>query len=228
MSKELDYTQLDYRQWTFLQRLLQWIARLLIGALTRIEAEGLDHMPSQGPLIIAPNHLHMLDVPVFFPFISRRTVVFAADKWQNVPVIGWILSRAGDAIYVARGTPDRRALAKALKVLQCGGALAVAPEGTRSHTGGLGKGHTGVAYLATRTSAPILPVVAYGQERCFLYWKRLRRVPVHVKFGQPIVLPPGKWPVAELEKQTEQVMMALAHLLPPEYRGIYADRIPGD
>lgn len=221
----IDYSQLDYGQWNFLQRLFRGFVKVLMKLMARIEVEGVEQIPAQGAFILAPNHLHILDVPVILVYMHRRTVVFAADKWAKIPVANWILSIFGNAIYVARGAPDRRALSKALKVLQAGGVLALAPEGTRSQTGGLGEGHTGLAYLATRAPAPILPVVAYGQEKCFDYWRQLRRVPVKVRFGQMIELAPGKWPSAELEKQTEHLMLALAQLLPSAYRGIYAQRL---
>lgn len=225
MTQDVDYAQLDYSKWTFLQRLFQGLVRLLAWLLMRIDAEGAEKIPERGAFILSPNHLHLLDVPVIFIFVRRRTVVFVADKWKNTPVVGWILGKLGDGIFVARGTPDRRALSQALQVLQAGGALALAPEGTRSRTGGLGTGHTGVAYLATRAPAPVLPVVAYGQEKCFAYWRRLRRVPIKVRFGDVIHLPAGKARTTELEKQTEEIMLALARLLPPEYQGIYASKL---
>lgn len=228
MAREIDYTGLDYSRWSFPQRLFQGFVRLMARLLTRTEVEGLDNLPATGPCILAPNHLHMFDIPIVFCSVSRRTVVFAADKWQRIPVVGWILSRFGSAIYVARGEADRRALAQALDVLRAGGVLAVAPEGTRSRSGGLGKGHTGIAYLATRAPAPILPVVAFGQEKAFDHWKRLRRVPVKVRFGPLMELPPGKQRMPQLQAYTEQLMLELARLLPPAYRGIYAEQLAAE
>jgi 1-acyl-sn-glycerol-3-phosphate acyltransferase len=224
VSGEIDYSQLDYSNWNFAQRWFQYFVRLMMVLLTRTEVEGLENVPVQGAFILSPNHLHVLDVPIMFGYLHRRTVVFAADKWRKIPIGSSVLDLS-NAIYVKRGAPDRQALAKALKVLKAGGALGVAPEGTRSQTGGLGKGHTGAAYLATRAPAPIVPVVTYGQEKCFDYWRRLRRVPVRVRFGPIIELPPGKWRMDELEKYTEEVMFKLAALLPAEYRGIYADNV---
>lgn len=218
-----DYSQLDYSRWTFLQQLFRGFVTVVLRLLTRVKVEGTEQIPKEGAFILAPNHLHVLDVPVLLMFVHRRTVPFAADKWIG-HFFGWILVTFGNAIFVARGTPDRRALSKALTVLKAGGVLALAPEGTRSRNGTLGEGHTGLAYLATRAPAAILPVVAYGQEKCFDYWRRLRRVPIYVRFGQVIELPPGRWSVDELEKQTEQIMLSLAGLLPVEYRGIYAEK----
>jgi 1-acyl-sn-glycerol-3-phosphate acyltransferase len=92
-----------------------------------------------------------------------------------------------------------------------------------SQTGGLGKGQAGVALLAIKAPAPILPIAAYGQEQATKYWKRFRRVPIHIRIGQPIELPSGKANKEQLETYTEQIMVAIARLLPPEYRGVYAE-----
>lgn len=228
MAKSIDYAAIDYSRWSPLQRWAQAIVRLILKVVARVHVEGLENFPRSGPLIVAINHLSLLDAPVIFCFLPRRCVVFAADKWQNVPGISWVLNALGTAIYVARGEVDRRALSKALTVLRARGMLAIAPEGTRSRTGGLARGRTGVAYLATRAPAPILPVVAYGQDKAFAYWKRLRRVPIHVRVGSLIELPPGKHKIPQLQVYTDQVMLALAQMLPPAYQGVYADCIAKD
>ncbi len=220
-----DYSRLDYRRWTPLQRVLQRIFRLLARLTLRVHVEGLERFPRTGPLIVAPNHIHLFDVPLLFCYLPRRTVVFVADKWKRVPVANWLLGRVGNGIWVRRGAPDRRALRAALQVLRRGGVLGVAPEGTRSRTGGLQPGRPGIAYLATQAPAPILPVALFGQEKAVACWQRLRRPEVHVRFGEPIHLPPGRHRTEELEAYTQEVMLALARLLPPEYRGVYADKV---
>ncbi len=225
MPSKIDYANVDYSRWSPLQRWIQGAVRLLMRLLTRVHVEGLEHMPRSGPFILAINHLSLLDAPVMFSFLPRRAVVFAADKWQRAPGISWALTTVGTAIYVARGEPDRRALRQALTVLRSGGILAMAPEGTRSRTGGLIQGREGVAYLATRAPAPILPAVAYGQEKAFHCWKRLKRPAIHVRFGKLVELPPGRHSMDQLHLYTEQLMVTLARMLPPSYRGVYADRV---
>lgn len=225
MTSKIDYAHVDYSRWSPLQRWIQRVVQILVRLLARVHVEGLEHIPRTGPFILAINHLSLLDAPVMFSFLPRRAVVFAADKWQRVPGINWALSAVGTAIYVARGQPDRRALRQALTVLRSGGILAMAPEGTRSRTGGLIQGHEGVAYLATRAPAPILPAVAYGQEKALHCWKRLRRPAIHVRFGALMELPPGRHSMEQLHLYTEQLMVTLARMLPPSYRGVYADQV---
>lgn len=228
MANSIDYSQIDYSHWTRRQAAFRAFVLFLIRLLTRIQVEGEENIPATGPLVLAPNHMHMLDIPVIFGYLSRRTVVFAADKWQKNPFFGPLLSFFGDAIYVSRGVPDRKALALAQDVLKAGGVLGLAPEGTRSRTGGLQRGRTGVVYLANRGNALILPVAAFGQEKAFACWLRLRKVPICLRFGTPIHLPAGKLRAPELDAHTDELMMALARMLPPQYRGVYADRFSGE
>ncbi len=228
MAHSIDYSQIDYSQWTRRQAAFRAFILFILRLLTRIQVEGEENIPTTGAFVLAPNHIHMFDIPVIFGYLSRRTVIFAADKWQNTPFFGWLLSSFGDAIYVSRGIPDRKALAQAQEVLTAGGVLGLAPEGTRSRTGGLQQGRTGVVYLANRGNAPILPVVAFGQEKAFGCWLRLRKVPIYVRIGKPIHLPTEKLRAPGMDAYTDDLMMTLARMLPAQYRGVYADRFAGE
>lgn len=199
----------------------------IVTLLCRIRVRGLEHVPATGPYVLAPNHLHWLDVPIVGVTLPHRATVFAAEKWERRPIVGGILRIFGDAIFVQRGELDRGALRKALRALDRGAVLAVAPEGTRSRTGGLQKGKQGAAYLAALKRVPIIPVVAYGQEKVFESLMRGRRAVVHVVYGRSI-LPsdnPGKVTREQLAQLTEEIMLRLAAMLPPSYRGVYADRV---
>jgi 1-acyl-sn-glycerol-3-phosphate acyltransferase len=133
-------------------------------------------------------------------------------------------------IFVARGEADREAMGRALEVLRSGGALAVAPEGTRSRTGGLQAGRDGAVYLASRTGATIIPVAAWGQEQALGAWRRLKRPDIHIHIGEPFRLPTGaeRARTAELHGYTDELMMTLARMLPEKYQGVYADRVRSD
>ena len=220
MPDKIEPSATNYNKRSWPQRLFRRIIVVLFKLLVRMEAEGRENFPYAGALLLVSNHLHILDAPIGLIFIPRRIAAFVKSKWKRPP-FNWLMACMGDVIYA--GKIDRHALEEGIKVLQSGGLLAIAPEGTRSHTGGLGKGQAGVALLATRAHAPVLPLAMYGQEQAIKYWKRLRRVPIHVRVGQPIELPPGKASKEQLEAYTEQIMIALARLLPPEYRGVYAE-----
>ena len=207
-------------------RILQRVILNLVRLLTRPEVVGLEHIPACGSFILATNHLHVLDLPVAFAYVPRCMTVFAADIRRG-RITGRIMQLATRTIFVARGEVDRRALGEALTVLKAGGAMAIAPEGTRSRTGGLLKGRSGVVYLASRASVPIVPSVMWGQEKVMPGWARLRRAPVHMVIGEPIVLPPeaAHFRMADLDAYTEKLMIVMARMLPPEYRGVYAEKV---
>lgn len=206
--------------------LMQRFLWILLKLFARAEVTGQEHVPLTGPLIVAPNHLHSFDIPVVGYAIPRQLVVFAADKWRG-KLGGWIIERVTRVIYVARGEADRDALSQALAVLNGGGAMAVAPEGTRSRTGGLQPGKHGASYLASRSGATIVPVAVWGHEQTLAHWRRLRRPAIHVHIGPPIQLPPGaeRARTAALHALTDELMLTLAAMLPPAYRGVYANQI---
>jgi 1-acyl-sn-glycerol-3-phosphate acyltransferase len=89
--------------------------------------------------------------------------------------------------------------------------------------GGLLKGRTGTAYLASAAGVPVIPVAAWGQEKALHQWMRLKRAPVTIRIGQPIRPASGRNISRDLEAQTEIIMLALAGLLPAEYRGYYRE-----
>lgn len=216
-----EYASLDYSRWTGRQR----VARLGFGlawrVLTNLHVEGLDNLPAEGAFLVAANHVSMVDAPLVMTALPRRTIVFAGERLRESPFFNWFLSDLANAIYIRRGAGDMEALQRGLAVLRAGGVLAVGPEGGISQTGALQHGHTGVAYLATQTDVPVVPVAAWGQERLTQQWRRLRRPPVHLRIGSPIRFPAGEPDGLHLRSYTDQIMQAVADLLPPEYRGVY-------
>ncbi|MFZ1267003.1 MAG: lysophospholipid acyltransferase family protein [Anaerolineae bacterium] len=208
-------------------RLMRALMRLLLWLLTDFKAEGMENIPLNGPAVLVSNHLDTMDGPAIFIILPRQVTVFAADK-HNRPFsfFGWLLRTFANAIWVARGEVDRKALRAALDAVARGEMLAIAPEGTRSRTGALQKGHDGTAYLVARSGAPMVPVVAWGQEKTWSELAHLRRARVRVVVGEPFSLPPEAAHArsAELVVYTDQIMRRLASLLPPSYRGVYADQ----
>lgn len=215
-----DYSTVYHRPWPLLQRISRRILVVVLRLLIRLEVEGVENIPRRGAFILAANHLHWLDPAIGLLLVPRRMAGIVKDKWQRPP-FNWLLAGMSDIIYV--GQSNRHGLLEAVKVLQAGGVVAILPEGTRSRTGALRKGQPGVALLATHAPAPVLPAASYGQEQATRYWKKLRRVPVRVRIGSLIDLPAGKAEKEQLQAYTDQVVIALARLLPPEYRGVYAE-----
>lgn len=211
-------------------RFLHNLARLSLRLLTRTEVHGAENIPTSGVTMMIMNHLHWLDPVIGTAIVERPAVMFTADKWEHRPVIGDVIRWSQRAIFVARGEPDRGALAEAEEVLKRGDVLALAPEGTRSKTGALQEARDGAAYLAARTGPTIVPVAAYGQEQAERYWKRLRRPHIVVIVGEPFRLEgtPGKARAQQRARYTEEMMLRLARMLPPQYRGVYADQVAAE
>jgi 1-acyl-sn-glycerol-3-phosphate acyltransferase len=171
------------------------------------------------------NHLHFFDPPLVLmglPF--REITVLAAEKWEEIWPINWLLKSLG-AIFVRRGEVDREALRKCLTVLNQGGIIGLAPEGTRSPTGTMQRAKPGIAYLASKADVPVLPLGVSGQNRIFAEWKRLRRPHIVVRIGEPFRLQPvhGRSKGEQLQVRSDEVMWRIAALVDEELRGVYTD-----
>jgi 1-acyl-sn-glycerol-3-phosphate acyltransferase len=204
-----------------LYRIARGLVRVVIRLLARVEVSGLENIPREENFILLLNHLHWVDVPLAMAVVPRQLDVFAGEKWGRRWPLNWLLSHIGHAIYVRRGEVDRKALQSALDALRRGRCLGIAPEGTRSRTGGLGKGKDGAAYLATRSGVSMVPMVAWGQERLFRSLGRGHRAVIRVVIGAPFRLPMTEARGDELDRYTEEIMRSLASMLPEEYRGAY-------
>jgi 1-acyl-sn-glycerol-3-phosphate acyltransferase len=206
-------------------RFLRWIFDLLSRLLTRREIAGLDNLPESGPYIMAINHLSYFDLPFVFGLVGGENVTgWAAEKYAHHPFFGPIL-RMGGGIFIDRGEVDRGALSAAEVWLNQGKIFGMAPEGTRSKDHQLQRGKTGVAYLSHSTGAAIIPIGIHGTEDTMRCWLRLRRPTFHMRVGEPFTLPPldPDNRTASLRRNTDEIMCRIAVLLPPEYRGVYAE-----
>jgi len=102
--------------------------------------------------------------------------------------------------------------------------LGIAPEGTRSRTGVLGRGKAGVAVLAHRAGVPIWPVAHWGGEDFWRNLKRFRRTPVSVRVGPPFLIEPlGSMTKTVRQEVADEIMGRIALLMPEKYRGPYAE-----
>lgn len=204
--------------------ILRFIFRLLLRLFTYVEAHGVENIPLEGGCIVAPNHLGALDVPLLGIHILRNDASFlAAKKHRRFPTS--LLIDALGGIWIDRYNADLRALRQARDFLRAGNILGVAPEGTRSPNHALIAGKPGAAYLASLANAPIVPVGITGTENAFEQLRRLRRPHLTIRFGKPFTLPPldPDNREAALRRNTDEIMCRIAALLPPAYRGVYAN-----
>jgi 1-acyl-sn-glycerol-3-phosphate acyltransferase len=210
--------------------LLQWIVAAFLKGLTalmfRVDASELARVPRRGPLIIVANHVHIPEIPTLYTRLLPRKLygMAQAEHVFSRNIAGRILRLFG-TIPVWRGEADLNALRSGIRVLNEGNMLLLDPEGTRSHTGRLQKGHPGAILLALHSGAPLLPVAHYGSENYLENLKRLHRTDLKYVVGRPFRVDPGVQRVTSCIRQQmiDEVMFQMAGLLPPQYRGAYAD-----
>jgi 1-acyl-sn-glycerol-3-phosphate acyltransferase len=220
-NRGYDHAYYELRR-RFLRFLLRYLGFPLLAKVDRVE--GLGNVPQQGSAILMINHIAFIDPIVVLHVLPRNIVPLAKAEVYNYPVVG-IFPKIWGVIPVHREEVDRRALQQVLQVLRAGEIVLVAPEGTRGPA--LKRGKEGVAYLASRSNAPVIPVAIQGTEgfpalRFTSPWKEPG---AYVQFGKPFrfraeLRRAGREP---LRQMTDEAMYVLASLLPPERRGVYAD-----
>ncbi|HUY97226.1 MAG TPA: lysophospholipid acyltransferase family protein [Verrucomicrobiae bacterium] len=178
---------------------------------------GLERVPPSGPLLVCCNHHSYLDPLLVGGFFPRDLHALAKAELYRNPVLRWHLTRC-HCIPVHRGTSDRLALRGALAVLAHGGALLVFPEGTRGPRGrapGLQSPGPGAGFLARTSGAAVLPCAVIGTEVALPRGAWVpRRGPLQWRVGDPLV-PTGR----NNQEVGEEIMRAIAQLLPPRLRG---------
>jgi 1-acyl-sn-glycerol-3-phosphate acyltransferase len=154
---------------------------------------GRHNVPKTGPVILASNHLSFID-SIVIPLVAPRRVQFLAKShyFTGTGLRGWVsrtFFTSIGAVGVDRGAGQsaQAALDQSKRILETGAVFALYPEGTRSLDGRLYKGRTGVAWLAFKTGAPVVPVGLIGTDELMPVGARFPRIRrVTVAFGQPI------------------------------------------
>jgi 1-acyl-sn-glycerol-3-phosphate acyltransferase len=172
--------------------LVFFLFRVFFRLFNRIEVEGLEKVPRDGPVIIACNHLSLSDPPALLSHVAliRRVNVMAKKELFTIPVIGYFIKRWG-AIPVDRKREggDLGALRASISVLKKGGLLAIFPEGTRAQGRKL-PAKAGVALLAHKAGAPVLTARIFNSDNFAKLGK------IRIKFGslRHFELPKGEEP----------------------------------
>jgi len=196
----------------FVRGLVAWFCRLF----WRAGIEGTEHVPRTGPFILAPVHRSNVDTPLVCAVTSRRLRYMGKDSMWKFGWSAWFFNSLG-GFPVHRGEPDRQALRTCEQVLSAGEPLVVFPEGTRQTGPIVEHVFDGVAYLALKTGAPIVPVGIGGTEGAMPKDARfIRPVKVHMIVGPPLeVTPPApgeRVPRRAIKELTEELVKALQAL----------------
>jgi 1-acyl-sn-glycerol-3-phosphate acyltransferase len=155
--------------------------------LHRARCIGSDHVPPEGPVIVAPNHFSFLD-HFFVAVFLRRCVRFMAKSQLYTRPMQFVYYHGG-VFPVRRGHRDEEAFITAEKILDQGGLVAIYPEAGRSRTGKLAEhAKPGVGRLALDSGAPVVPAAIHGTLKA-RNWRRLQFPKVTILFGEPVTFP---------------------------------------
>lgn len=172
-----------------------------------LDIKGIENLPPQGPFIVCANHTSWFDPPLVGCLIPGRNRIYfmAKEELFKVFILGFLIKKLG-AFPVRRNTADRKAIKRALQVLEEGGILGLFPEGTRSLNGELGELYHGAALIALKSKKPVVPVS--------VKWPRKFFQPVKVKIGPLIYFnEEGKIKGEVLEKVSSKISEEIKKLL---------------
>jgi 1-acyl-sn-glycerol-3-phosphate acyltransferase len=225
---------------SMLVRMVALVSRIGARLCANIRVEGMENVPRTGPVILAANHISNADPVVSGAWITtvlkgRRIHWLGKRELFDWPGFGWVAA-SGGVHPVDRGAADVEAFRLATRILEAGYVLFVFPEGTRSPTGELQEAKDGLAMLAMRTGAQIVPIAINNSDAV---WKKGQRFPspfprrtITVRVGAPFriadVVP------ADVDRRTAKglattaIMGAIARLLDPRHRGVYASAVTAE
>ena len=201
------------------------VQKILVGVPCKINDAELAKVPAVGPMIAIANHINSLEIPILLSHLHPRLVTGMAksDAWKN-PIYN-LLYTIYRAVPVRRGEGDLNAIKLCIERLNEKYILAVAPEGTRSYHGKLQQGRPGVALLAVKSAAPVIPIAHFGGENLWKNIQRLKRTSITLKVGNPFWVDlHGERMNKEVSQQVvDEMMWQLAAMMPPYYRGYYSN-----
>ena len=180
---------LPWGQWLFYVT-FRWFWRSLFELCGGLRVHGLDHLPGRGPVILAPNHVSLADPWIMCAACPNPMRSMAAAYLYKVPLLAPYLYGMG-AFPLEQGVADPAAMGLARRLLARGATLMVFPEGGCSRDGQPQPWLPGVAVLALRSGAPVIPVLIQGSGRLLPVGRWFpRRSRVTVTFLPPIPVPP--------------------------------------
>ncbi len=190
--------------------ILKIIFNFIFTLFFRWQVKGMENIPQDGGVIIAANHISNFDPLIIGVPLKRKIHFMAKEELFVNPILRYFIVNLG-AFPVKRGAADRTAIRSAMSLLNEGKMLGMFPEGTRSKTGELGQAEQGLALIAAKTGAMIIPTAIVGTNAVFKNGTILPKF--YVRFGKPIVMKTDKIPREQLEETTAAIMGDIAEMI---------------
>ncbi len=204
-------------RFTPLYQFLRVLVRALNRVLFRTTIEGADQVPPTGPVIIAPVHRSFIDFFVASEVTRRKLHYMAKDSLWNNRLLARILPTLG-AFPVNREAADRESLRRAQRVLEAGEVLILFPEGERRTGPVIEDLHDGVAFLAARTGATVVPVGIGGSASVMPKGTKVPRPRhIHLIVGRPIPPPDRSGTGRVSRSRTHAITDSLTRILQDLY-----------
>jgi 1-acyl-sn-glycerol-3-phosphate acyltransferase len=202
---------------------IAWFLRLFCA---RVVAEGRENLPASGGYVVTCNHTRGFDyVPLGYCSPRQAYFLVKAEAFEVNPILTWILHNGG-GIPVKRGKADTLAIQQSIAKVNEGRPAAIFPEGTRSPDGTLQAAYTGAVRVALHTNTPVVPAVVIGAEEMLRQIRKPWVRPlVTVRYGTPIWVTGDPADKMQVAAETRRVMLAMAAMLPPNMRGVWADGV---
>ncbi|NIH53104.1 1-acyl-sn-glycerol-3-phosphate acyltransferase [Lysinibacter cavernae] len=211
------------------------IAGPLLKTIYRPWVTGAENIPKEGGVILAGNHLSVID-SVFLPIMIDRPVYFLAksDYFSGKGLKGWItksfmLASGQKPIDRSGGKASEASLNAGLDVLGQGQMLGIYPEGTRSPTGKLYRGRTGVARMILESGVPVIPVAMIDTEKAMPIGSKLPKIRrIGTVIGEPLDFTRFRGMDSDrfiLRSITDELMYELQKLSGQDYVDVYASTV---
>lgn len=229
MTVSAEIQEFVSRQASFIWRrnIMRGVIRTLgFKVLWDVDVTNMHNIPASGPAIIMMNHISLIDPILCMGAVTNRFII-PMTKIENMqhPLIGPLVRWWG-SYSVKRGEVDRKALVNSIELVKSGQLILIAPEGTR-HPEGLVEAKDGLAYVATKANAVIIPTGLSGAVPWLEKMKRLQRPRINVNFGRPFKFKTdgeGRVPREALSAMSHEAMYQLAMAVKDESRrGFYSD-----
>ena len=200
----------------------------LVPLFVKLEVRGIENLPTTGVTMMMGNHVSLIDPILITASVDSRYVISMAKAETLDNPIQKLGLRIWGNFVINRGEVDRVALKNSIDLLKSEQLLWIAPEGTRNPKG-LGEARSGVAYIAHKAQAIIVPIAICGPQTWVQNLRRFRRIDALIVFGKPF-----RFRIPENERLSRDVrdqmireaMYQLALTMPEEYayqRGAYSD-----